>query len=371
MKRMIRRQSLVLLSICVVSCILITILAPGRTEAHPLNNGYSQVTIDGRSVRYELFLPEQSLLAFDANGDQHLAPDELAMQRPKLAAYLRQHLQLAESGETLAFRYDGEQPDNKEGIPGVSFRLSYTAVHRIEHLTIRYDLLFDDADPQHVNFAVIVNGDDLDQTVFDASRRTYRYDALAGDGGSLPGTLLQYVWLGMTHIWTGYDHLLFLVSLLIVCAGWRSALKIVTAFTAAHSVTLFLTATETIRVNTRWVETGIALTIAYVAADNWFARRSGGRPLRWLLTFGFGLVHGMGFAGALREIGLPAGMTVSSLLCFNVGVELGQLAVLAMVLPLLLRWERRPWYPRFAAAVSLAVFVLAVSWALERSGAAS
>jgi hypothetical protein len=370
MKRRNWRKSSVLLSIGVVWCVLAAVAAAGRAEAHPLNNGYSQVTIDGRSVRYELFLPEQSLLAFDTNGDKRLTPDELAAERPKLAAYLQQRLQLAESGETLAFRYEGEQKEDKEGIPGVSFRLSYAAVHRIGHLTIRYDLLFDDADPQHVNFAVIINGDDLDQAVFDASHRTYRYDALAGDDGSLLGTLLQYMRLGVTHIWTGYDHLLFLICLLVVCDGWRAAVKIVTAFTAAHSVTLLLTATETIRVNARWVETGIALTIAYVAADNWFARRGRGRPFRWQLTLGFGLVHSMGFAGALKEIGLPAGMTIPSLLGFNIGVELGQLAVLAAVLPLLLRWKRRTWYPRFVAAVSLTVFILAVAWALERSGAA-
>jgi hypothetical protein len=172
----------------------------------------------------------------------------------------------------------------------------------------------------------------------------------------------------MMHIWTGYDHLLFLLSLLLVCAGWRDALRIVTAFTIAHSVTLILTATETIHVNERWVECGIALTIAYVAAENWFVRRAGSRRYRWLLTLGFGLVHGMGFAGALREIGLPAHAFLASLLCFNGGVELGQLAVLAVLLPLLMRWKGRAWYPHLVGATAITVFVLAVVWAVQRSG---
>lgn len=369
MKRNIRRKISVIVSIVVVWLAAALFGMSGRAEAHPLNNGYSQVTIDGRTVTYELFLPELSLLAFDTNGDKRLSPEELSAQRPKLAEYIRQKLQLAQNGEALQFRYDEARPDDKEGISGVTFLLSYAATRPVEHLAIRYDLLFDDADPQHVNFAVILNGDDLDQAVFDAADRTYQYDALAGSGSGLIGTLLQYVWLGMTHIWTGYDHLLFLVSLLLVCAGWRNAVSIVTAFTAAHSVTLILAATGTITVNARWVETGIALTIAYVAAENLFMRPRGSHRYRWLVTLGFGLVHGMGFAGALREIGLPAGMTISSLLSFNAGVELGQLAVLAVVLPALLRWNQRDWYPRFVKAASIIVFLLAVAWAFERSGA--
>ncbi|KIL37897.1 hypothetical protein SD70_30055 [Gordoniibacillus kamchatkensis] len=343
--------------------------AAGQAEAHPLNNGYSQVTVNGRDVGYELFLPEQSLLAFDTNGDKRLTPDELAAQRPKLADYVRQRLQLAQNGEPLQFRYEGEHLDDKDGISGVTLLLSYAATRPIEHLSIRYDLLFDDADPQHVNFAIIVNGDDVDQAVFDAAHRTYQYDALPGAGGGWLGTLLQYVWLGMTHIWTGYDHLLFLLCLLVACAGWREAASIVTAFTAAHSVTLILVASGMVRVDSRFVETCIALTIAYVAADNWFARRSGRRRrYRFVVTLGFGLVHGMGFAGALQEIGLPAGRTAAALLSFNAGVELGQLAVLAVLLPLLLRWNKRSWYPRLVAAVSVIVFLLAAIWAVERSG---
>lgn len=337
-----------------------------QAEAHPLNNGYSQIEIEGRLAAYELFLPAADLPSFDVNGDKRLSEEELATARSRLAEYIRRHVELMQDEEPLAYRFVSAEPTDREGIAGVDMRLEYTSKYAINSLTIHYTLLFDDVDPQHVNFVVIANGDDLDQTVLDASNRTYHYETLGG--GGMIGTLLQYVWLGMKHIWTGYDHLLFLLSLLVVAAGWRDALRIVTAFTAAHSVTLLLTATETIRVNSRWVECGIALTIAYVAAENWFVRRRPNGPRhRWLLTFAFGLVHGMGFAGALQETGLPSHYFISSLLSFNAGVELGQLAVVAAILPFLLRSRSRSWYSPFALGVSAVVFVLGIVWAVERA----
>lgn len=350
-----------LLSIIVGFCII----AP-PADAHPLNNGYSQITIEGRSVAYELFLPATDLPSFDTNGDKRISAEELAAGRERLAEYVRQHVVLKRDDETLAYRFDTAEPADREGIAGVQMNLEYTSKYSIDDLTLQYTLLFDDVDPMHVNFVMITNGDDLDQALMDINNRTYHYERLGG--GGMLGTLLQYAWLGVKHIWTGYDHLLFLLSLLVVAAGWREALRIVTAFTAAHSITLLLTATETIHVNSRWVECGIALTIAYVAAENWFARRRPEGPqFRWLLTFVFGLVHGMGFAGALQETGLPSRYFIGSLLSFNAGIELGQLAIVAMLLPLLKRARPRKWYSPFVLGLSAVVFALGIAWAVQRA----
>jgi hydrogenase/urease accessory protein HupE len=335
-------------------------------QAHPLNNGYLEITIDGRTASCELFLPAADLPFLDRNGDKRITEDELAAGQTGLSDYIKRHMELLQDDELLAFRFVSAAPSDKEGIAGVDMRLEFTSQYAIDHLTIHYTLLFDDVDPQHVNFVTIMRGDDLDQAVMDAGNRTYQYEALGG--GGMAGTLLQYVWLGMTHIWTGYDHMLFLLSLLVTAARWRDALRIVTAFTAAHSVTLLLTATGTIHVNARWVETGIALTISYVAAENWFVRKQPNRlRYRWLLTFAFGLVHGMGFAGALQETGLPSRYFISSLLSFNAGVEIGQLAVVAALLPFLLRSRSRRWYSPFALGVSAAVFALGIVWAVMRA----
>ncbi|HEU5080601.1 MAG TPA: HupE/UreJ family protein [Opitutaceae bacterium] len=174
--------------------------------------------------------------------------------------------------------------------------------------------------------------------------------------------------LGVEHILTGYDHLLFLLGLLVVCRRWSSMLTIITCFTLAHSVTLALAALNVVSLPSRIVEPLIAASIVFVGIENLVRR---GEPKgRWVLTFIFGLVHGFGFAGVLREIGLGAGGTSVALplVSFNLGVEAGQLAVVAILLPLLLALRGRPLLEcRVAPAVSAVVMVLGAYWLLQRT----
>ena len=167
-------------------------------------------------------------------------------------------------------------------------------------------------------------------------------------------TALLYLRLGVAHILTGYDHLSFLLALLLAAGlrtrtalrsdvvaqaatprqALRSTVAIVSAFTVAHSLTLFTQVLHPGWLSTRWVEPAIALSVAYVGFENLVPRAPRALYGRWLLVFGFGLVHGLGFASVLREIGLPRRGLVLSLLCFNLGVELGQLLVVGLVLPM-------------------------------------
>jgi hypothetical protein len=155
----------------------------------------------------------------------------------------------------------------------------------------------------------------------------------------------EFLLLGVEHIFTGYDHLLFLLALLLMSGltmtnapaergrrGLLHLLAIVTSFTVAHSITLIVAALEWVALPPRIVESGIALTIVVVSVENILRRQA---RHRWLLTFAFGLVHGFGFAHVLREIGLPRGGLILSLLSFNVGVELGQVAVVALLYPVI------------------------------------
>jgi HupE / UreJ protein len=173
--------------------------------------------------------------------------------------------------------------------------------------------------------------------------------------------------LGIEHILTGYDHLLFVLSLLMLGAGLPYLLKVITAFTVAHSISLSLAAFGILTLPSKFVESGIALTIAYVAAENLFHKNPTALSRsRWVLTFGFGLIHGLGFAGVLEEIGLPREHAALSLLGFNLGVELGQLAV---VIPaaLLLGWLKRvPWEVRLRQAVSALAMMAGLFWFVER-----
>jgi hydrogenase/urease accessory protein HupE len=169
---------------------------------------------------------------------------------------------------------------------------------------------------------------------------------------------------GVHHILGGLDHLLFLISLLLAVDGWRRFALVVTSFTIAHSVTLALGALELVVVSPRLVEPLIAASIVYVAVEN-IVRRS--PRARIPVTFGFGLVHGLGFGGALRDLGLSASELWRPLLGFNLGVETGQLMVVAPLLPLVLWLDRKPALSRKVRIVAgVAVGVLALFWLVQR-----
>jgi hypothetical protein len=177
----------------------------------------------------------------------------------------------------------------------------------------------------------------------------------------------QYLALGIRHILTGYDHLLFLLGLLVACRRFRTVAGIVTCFTVAHSVTLALAALDVVKLPGRVVEPLIAATIVFVGVENLLR---GDEPKgRFALAFAFGLVHGLGFASALREVGLGAFGTsiVGPLVAFNLGVELGQLAVATVLLALLWRLRRHPAFSRRGGpAISLLVAAIGLVWLVGR-----
>lgn len=196
--------------------------------------------------------------------------------------------------------------------------------------------------------------------VLDASRPTATFT-----GESAPAEVARrFFALGVEHIWTGWDHLAFLGGLLLAATRLRGMLWIVTGFTVAHSITLSLAALGLVNLSPMLVEPAIAATIAYVGVENFW--RPGVRR-RVAVTFVLGLVHGFGFAGLLRELGLPKGSLALALGTFNLGVEVGQAAVVAAVAPLLLWARRRPWWETRAVPVASAALVFAgLYWFVER-----
>ena len=179
----------------------------------------------------------------------------------------------------------------------------------------------------------------------------------------------DYLVLGFTHIVPkGADHILFVVGLFLLSSKWRPLLSQVTAFTLAHTLTLGLSMAGVISLSPRIVEPLIALSIVAVAVENLWTQEA--RPRRLALVFGFGLLHGMGFAGVLAELGLPRRQALPALLSFNLGVELGQLAVLAAAMLLIgLPFGRWVGYRRWLTLpASLAIGVVGLYWAIERLG---
>jgi len=194
-------------------------------------------------------------------------------------------------------------------------------------------------------------------------------------------TLRQYVIEGTWHIWIGYDHILFLLSLLLPAVlvrranKWEPAptlrgsmtetLKVVTAFTLAHSITLSLAALQVISLPSRLVESVIAASVVLAALNN---LRGTVDKRRWVMAFAFGLIHGFGFASVLADLGLPQGALVLALVGFNLGVELGQLAIVAVFLPLAF-WLRATRFYRVGVLTggSVVVAMLATWWFLQRA----
>ena len=222
-------------------------------------------------------------------------------------------------------------------------------------------------DPQSRTIVLLYSGAKLiNETVLDASHPSFVWSDKQAPESKL-SVARRFVLEGISHIFAGPDHILFIVALLLLGGSLRQLLKIVTAFTLAHSVTLCLAATKTVTLSPSIVEPLIALSIVAVGVDN-LLTKPGERDVRALMAMGFGLIHGFGFAGALAEVGLPKEALGISLGAFNVGVELGQLAIVLAVAPALaLLSQRSPRAGRRAMiAGTVTVILLGSLWFLQR-----
>ena len=216
----------------------------------------------------------------------------------------------------------------------------------------------------HRQYVSVVDdlGNKLNEKVLDSADCELEVELSSTIGSN---TILQFVALGIEHILTGYDHLVFLFGLLIAGAGLKDIAKIITSFTAAHSITLALSTLDLVHISPSIVEPMIAVSIIYVGLENIFSRDL---KWRWILTFGFGTIHGFGFASALRDLGIGSRSSAAlSLISFNAGVEVGQLSVAVVVLPILWGLRRRqPFVARLAPACSLMIIVAGALWLLKR-----
>jgi hydrogenase/urease accessory protein HupE len=181
--------------------------------------------------------------------------------------------------------------------------------------------------------------------------------------------LLDFIKLGIQHILSGYDHILFVLSLLLVFISLKTILKLTGTFTIAHSITLILAGTGILTLNPRIVEPLIALSISYVAITTVFLkdRKFIGEARSKIFTvFFFGLFHGLGFAGLLKEIQIPEDRFLTSLIAFNVGIEIGQLIILAVTLPLIYYFRNKSWYPRLIQVFAIIIGGLGIFLAIQR-----
>lgn len=211
----------------------------------------------------------------------------------------------------------------------------------------------------------------------DPDRKTIILDA-ANTSASITGpppsylvVLYRYIYAGIEHIFIGFDHIAFLIALLLWARRTGALVKIVTAFTVAHSITLTLSVLDVFTIPNNVAEGLIAASIVYVAAENFFRREVEGR---WKITFLLGLIHGFGFASVLKAFGLPDNALITALASFNIGVEIGQIIIVAICVPVLLAFDRafsgdrrRRRRPAVVYAVSAVILLLGVYWLGQRT----
>jgi hydrogenase/urease accessory protein HupE len=291
-----------------------------------------------------------------------LDPGTVNPRLPAVAALLNDRLRVAVDGDAVG-PADWSLPEPIADRQSLRFRASYMLDGTPGVVTVSAYMF--PYDPVHQTFVNVYEGDELvTQAILDRGRTEFEHTT-----GTRQGTLAvirKFVGSGVHHILIGPDHMLFLVGLLLLGGSVRRLIVVVSAFTLAHSITLSLAALNIFDPPARIVEPAIALSIVFIGVDNLIVR--GGRDVRAWIAFGFGFVHGFGFAGVLREMGLENRALVWSLLSFNLGVEIGQLFVVIVVATALaaLRTRSETAGRRLAFAGSIGVIAAGTFWFFQR-----
>lgn len=364
---------------------LLVLLLPAGAAAHKASDSYLTLRIaDGQaSGQWDIALRDLDYaIGLDTNDDGVITWGELRTRQAAIADYAFGHLALDTAGTRCDLQPAEPLIDRHSDGAYAVLRFGIACPGPIRALGVDYSLLFD-LDPQHRGLLRVETGSGTQSAVLGPDRHRW---SLAEAGDPRWRAFRDYLVLGIWHIWTGFDHMLFLAALLLpavlkpeassgggrrwtVVASFgealREVLKIVTAFTLAHSITLSLAVFGWIALPSRLVESAIAASVVAAALNNLYPIVQ--RRL-WLVAFGFGLIHGLGFANVLTELGLPDGALLIALASFNLGVETGQLAIVAAFLPTAFLLRRRWFYPRLALGAGSAVIaVVAAIWLAERS----
>lgn len=364
--------------------LLLAVLLPAAAWPHSASNAYLWLHSDPASQvingRLELALRDLDYaISLDTNNDHSLTWGEVRTQQTVLFGYALDRVHLRNAGSDCPVSPGQVLIDHHADEAYWVLRFNANCVTTVSSLQVDYHLLFD-LDPQHRGLASLELGDSVQNAVFSPQQAQQTFTA---GGNSRIQQFREFLFDGIHHLTTGYDHMLFLFCLLIVVVVKRDraghwlpvprfgqalgdTLKLVTAFTVAHSLTLGLATTGLISLPSRWVEVAIATSVLAVALNN-LAPIFRGRG--WWVALFLGLIHGFGFATVLQGLGNNGHGWLLSLIAFNLGVEIGQLMVVAAVLPLL--YLLRGWllYPGVVIrSGSVIASVIATTWIVQRTG---
>jgi len=360
--------------------LLTLLLPPSPAFAHKPSDSYLSLKVEARQVtgQWDIALRDlEYAIGLDADGNGEITWGELRAKHADIASYALARLKVQTGTEDCPLRATTQLVDDHSDGAYAVLRFEGECVRAADALDIRYSLFFD-FDTQHKGLLKLDSASGTLTGVFSADRGEQKFELRTR---TLLEQFIDFGREGVWHIWIGFDHILFLLSLLLPAVlvasrhgQWQASprftpvfwdvLKVVTSFTVAHSITLSLAALEVISLPSRLVESTIALSVVLAALNNV-------RPViaekRWMMAFLFGLVHGFGFASVLADLGLPRDALLLALVGFNLGVEAGQLAIVAAFLPLAYALRSTNFYRRgVMTGGSLLIALIALVWMLER-----
>ena len=336
------------------------------SQAHWADLAVADIQIENQNVNMNLTVPTGLFAQFDDDKNQQLSVEEVTKYQQELQKFLSEKIQLTAAKvnyDTLLVSSTTAKKvsSNLVATPEThsNLLLQYRWVQPIDQLQMNYDLFVPGVNTARCLAQVFRDGR-VDNIVF---------TPISKNAALIDAPILQqissFVGLGIEHIFTGYDHILFLVSLLMLGGSLGYLIKVVTAFSISHSITLSLAVLNIVSVPSRWVEIIIALSIAYIAAENLWRKEP--NLSRWKLAFAFGLIHGLGFSSALQELELPQNNLVVSLISFSAGIEIGQISIVLLTYLCLSYLRRFPWDLTIRRLISVGVIVMSLIWFWERA----
>jgi len=359
---------------------IVALLLSYAAFAHQTSHSQINLQAEGNTLSGYWYIGVDDLersAGLDVNGDGKLTWGELSQNQILIDSLAKTQLRIFQNQSTCYLVPKNMMLENLNSGLYVYLPVTITCPQVIEKIKISYNFLFS-FDAQHKAILSIQSNGEAQSAVFDYDHREFTFDAAVSTKFQ---TFIDFVWQGMWHIWIGLDHILFLLSLLLPAAlilhrgRWQenqnlkqtiiNTTKIVTAFTVAHSITLALSVFDLISLSSRIVESVIAVSVIIAALNN--IRPVVHRRL-WLLTFVFGLIHGLGFASVLNDVGLIPGLELLALGAFNIGVEIGQLVIVGIILPLIYVLSLRAIYRnKLLQLGSTVIAAVALVWFIERA----
>jgi HupE / UreJ protein len=351
--------------------------------AHKPSDSYLSIAVaeDRLSGQWDIALRDLDFaLGLDADGNGAITWGEVRAKHGEIAAYALARLAVRADGAACTVEAGAQQIDTHTDGAYSVLPMTIRCAKTPAALAIDYTL-FADLDPQHRGLLKLEALGQTRSAVLGPQAPTQQFELKAIKPWD---QFIDYAREGVWHIWIGFDHILFLLALLLPAvllwrdmqrprwqpvetfrAAFVDVFKIVTAFTLAHSITLSLAALGFVSLPSRWVESAIAASVVLAALNNVWPLFHG---RRWVVAFVFGLIHGFGFASVLADLGLPRDALALALVGFNLGVEVGQLAIVAVFLPLAFALRRSAFYRRAVMlGGSLVIAALAGIWLVERA----